>query len=57
MKGLQDICWAIEWCSQCDTLDMWRNPCHDNDTGQTLAVPDHIPDDQILKYLEEKELV
>jgi hypothetical protein len=57
MKTQQDICWAIEWCTKCDTKDMWRNPCHDSNTGEILAVPDYIPDEQILKYLEEKKLV
>lgn len=57
MKDQQSICWAIEWCTQCDTSNIWKNPCHDRNTGSVLAVPDHIPDEQILKYLEEKELV
>ena len=57
MKSLSQICWAIEWCTQCDTMDMYRNPCHDSNTNEIVAVPDHIPDEQILKYLEEKEIV
>jgi hypothetical protein len=57
MKNLQDICYAIGWCSKCDTLDIWKNPCHDRNTDEIIQVPDYIPNEQILKYLEEKKLV
>jgi hypothetical protein len=52
MKNLSQICWAIEWCTSCNTLNMFMNPCHDTDTNSLVSVPDHIPDEQILIYLE-----
>ena len=53
MKTKADICWAIEWCTKCVP---GAQPCIDIHEG-VLKVPDYIPDEQILKYLEEKKLV
>jgi hypothetical protein len=48
MKSQADICWVIDWCCFCIP---GAEPCTD------VEVPDHIPDKQILKYMEEKKYV
>lgn len=47
MKSRSDMCYAITWCTICKDSGA---PCE-------KEVPDYIPNDQILKYLEEKYYV